>query len=73
MHACHGIPGGEVRRDSKPHRGPFLQFLGALGIFDGDQLTIATGFGKLDRKARPKSFEDKASLFILVLKKGKGK
>jgi uncharacterized protein (TIGR03067 family) len=46
-----------------------------LGIyrFDGDQLTIATGFGKQDRKTRPKSFDDKASLFILVLKKGKGK
>src|SRR5262249_26248428 len=24
---------------------------------DGDQLTIATGFGKEDRKTRPKSFE----------------
>ena len=40
--------------------------------FDGDQLTIATGFGKEERKTRPKSFDDKASLFILVLKKGKG-
>ena len=39
--------------------------------FDGDQLTIATGFGKEDRKTRPKSFEDKTSLFILILKKGK--
>jgi uncharacterized protein (TIGR03067 family) len=41
--------------------------------FDGDQLAIATGFGKEERKTRPKSFDDKASLFILVLKKGKGK
>jgi hypothetical protein len=28
----HGIPAGQVRRDCEPHRGPFLQVLGALGM-----------------------------------------
>ncbi|HYT92975.1 MAG TPA: hypothetical protein VEL76_29930 [Gemmataceae bacterium] len=38
--------------------------------FEGDLLKIATGFGREERKTRPKSFEDKSGLFILILKKG---
>jgi uncharacterized protein (TIGR03067 family) len=49
------------------------QVIPGIYRFDGDQLIIATGFGKEDRKTRPKSFEDRTSLFILVLKKGKSK
>ncbi len=41
--------------------------------FDGDLLSIATGFGKKERATRPKSFEDKAGLLILILKRAKAK
>jgi uncharacterized protein (TIGR03067 family) len=43
------------------------------GIYklEGDSLTIATGFGREDRQTRPKSFEDKTGLFILILKREK--
>jgi uncharacterized protein (TIGR03067 family) len=41
--------------------------------FEGDLLKIATGFGREERKTRPKSFEDKSGLFLLILKKAESK
>jgi uncharacterized protein (TIGR03067 family) len=37
--------------------------------FEGDTLTIATGFGREERKTRPKSFEDRTKLFIMILRR----